>query len=90
MMELAANSKLAAGTLAVAVTLSLAYRWLQPKPLDNFPHNPINSILGDIPELARLIKEEEITALDYMALLIERYGPVAQACIEPSTNRCRN
>jgi hypothetical protein len=79
---LTANSKLAAGTLAAASALSLAYWWLQPKPLDGFPHNPISGILGDIPELARLIKEEEITVLDYFEILVERHGPVVQVSSE--------
>jgi hypothetical protein len=80
---LAGNERLAAGTLGFTVALSLVYRWLQPKPLSDFPHNPVTSILGDIPELTRLIKEEK-SVLDYWALMVERHGPVVQVCTQSS------
>jgi hypothetical protein len=80
---LAGSEMLAAVTLALAITSSLAYRWLKPKPLSSFPHNPVNGILGDIPELTRLIKEEK-SVLDYWALMVERHGPVVQICTQSS------
>lgn len=65
------------GTFIAAATFSLVYCWLKPKPLNRFPHNPVTSILGDIPEIMRTIKSGK-TINDYYALLIERHGPIVQ------------
>ncbi|CAE6397568.1 unnamed protein product [Rhizoctonia solani] len=51
-----------------------------PKPLPNFPHNPITSILGDLPEILRMIKSGK-TLSEYYGLLFERHGPIIQMFI---------
>ncbi|KAG8696901.1 hypothetical protein FRC09_008197 [Ceratobasidium sp. 395] len=66
---------------SILAGLALVYWWLKPKPLAGIPHNPVRGILGDIPELARFIKEKDARALDYFAHLIERHGPITQVCL---------
>ncbi|KAG8746636.1 hypothetical protein FRC10_004239 [Ceratobasidium sp. 414] len=76
MTELPAiDLKIFAGVLTA---LLLVYWWLRPKPLRDIPHNPINSILGDIPELKRFMKEKNARPPDYFAHLAERHGPITQ------------
>ncbi|KAG8740104.1 hypothetical protein FRC10_004733, partial [Ceratobasidium sp. 414] len=69
------------GATAFAILAALSYRWLQPKPLKGFPHNPITSILGDIPEITQILKKGDKTLYDYYGILVERHGPVVQMCI---------
>ncbi|QRW08561.1 cytochrome P450 family protein [Ceratobasidium sp. AG-Ba] len=76
--------QLVAGALAVAVSFWAIYRWLKPKPIPGFPHNPITSIFGDIPEFIRLMKDEQLSLVDYVALLVERHGPAVQFFIGKS------
>jgi hypothetical protein len=68
---------LTAGILVVTASIYPVYIWLKPKPLVGFPHNPISSILGDIPEIARVI-EGGGTLSEYYMLLMERHGPIVQ------------
>ncbi|QRV81352.1 cytochrome P450 family protein [Ceratobasidium sp. AG-Ba] len=75
------NPQLATGILAITVVPWVIYQCLKPRPLRDFPHNPITNILGDIPELVRLIKNEHICVLDYLELLVKRHGPVVQMCM---------
>ncbi|QRV94360.1 cytochrome P450 family protein [Ceratobasidium sp. AG-Ba] len=72
------NLQLAAGALVVVAVFWTIYRWLKPKPIPGFPHNPITSIFGDIPELVRLMKDEQLSLVDYVTLLVERHGPAVQ------------
>ncbi|KAG8681477.1 hypothetical protein FRC08_015623 [Ceratobasidium sp. 394] len=65
----------------VSAVLSLVYWWLRPKPLSDIPHNPVNSILGDIPELKRFIEGGNKKPLDYFAHLAEKHGPITQVCL---------
>lgn len=66
------------GATALAIAASAIYRWLHPKPLEGFPHNPVTSILGDIPEITRILKNGNKTLYDYYEILVERHGPVTQ------------
>ncbi|KAG8681422.1 hypothetical protein FRC08_015652 [Ceratobasidium sp. 394] len=72
------DSRAVAGILGV---LSLVYWWLRPKPFSDIPHNPVNSVLGDIPELKRFIEGGNKRPLDYFAHLAERHGPITQVCL---------
>ncbi|QRV94337.1 cytochrome P450 family protein [Ceratobasidium sp. AG-Ba] len=67
---------------AVLVVLAaLGYRLLKPKPLKGIPHNPITSILGDIPEITEILKKGDKTLYDYYEVLVGRHGPVTQLCV---------
>ncbi|KAG8714345.1 hypothetical protein FRC11_008829 [Ceratobasidium sp. 423] len=66
--------------LALGIGSGILYFLFWPKPLANFPHNPITSVLGDLPEILRLVKNGK-TLSEYYELLVERHGPVIQMFI---------
>ncbi|KAG9121035.1 hypothetical protein FRC07_003183 [Ceratobasidium sp. 392] len=66
-----------AASLLLATLFSLAYCWLQPKPIPNIPHNPITSIWGDVPDIMSSAKEGKAFT-DYIADLINKHGPLCQ------------
>ncbi|KAH7339908.1 cytochrome P450 [Rhizoctonia solani] len=63
--------------LALGISAFSLYFVFWPKPLANFPHNPITSVLGDLPEILRLVRSGK-TLSEYYELLAERHGPVIQ------------
>jgi hypothetical protein len=64
--------------LASVVGFATFYQWLQPKPLDDFPCNPIHGILGDIPDIMRMTRTGDKNIYDYYAHQVEKFGPVSQ------------
>ncbi|CAE6530834.1 unnamed protein product [Rhizoctonia solani] len=66
--------------LALGIGAFVLYFMFWPKPLANFPHNPIISVLGDLPEILRLVRSGK-TLSEYYELLVERHGPVIQMFI---------
>ena len=63
--------------LALGISAFIIYFVFWPKPLPSFPHNPVSSILGDLPEILRLVKSGK-TLSEYYELLVERHGPIIQ------------
>ncbi|CAE6415513.1 unnamed protein product [Rhizoctonia solani] len=63
--------------LALVIGAFIIYFVFCPTPLPNFPHNPITSILGDLPEILRVVRSGK-TLSEYYELLVERHGPVIQ------------
>ena len=63
--------------LALGIGAFILYFVFWPKPLSNFPHNPITSVLGDLPEILRMVRSGK-TLSEYYGLLVERHGPVIQ------------
>ncbi|KAG9086385.1 hypothetical protein FS749_003666 [Ceratobasidium sp. UAMH 11750] len=61
--------------------LLFVYWWLRPKPLSDIPHNPVNSVFGDIPKLKHFMREKNARPIDYFAHLAERHGPITQVCL---------
>ncbi|KAG8746238.1 hypothetical protein FRC12_014332, partial [Ceratobasidium sp. 428] len=47
-------------------------------PLPGIPHNPVTTIWGDVPELARFIKGSGKIAADYFASMAVKHGPIFQ------------
>lgn len=71
--------RLAAGTTAsLAVAVPLLYYWLLPKPLPGIPHNPITSLLGDIPDIIQVLKHNEQGIVDYFSNHAKKHGPISQ------------
>ncbi|KEP48387.1 cytochrome P450 family protein [Rhizoctonia solani 123E] len=66
--------------LTLGIGAFILYFVFWPKPLLNFPHNPITSVLGDLPEILRVVRSGK-TLSEYYALLVERHGPVIQMFI---------
>ncbi|KAJ1304879.1 hypothetical protein OPQ81_006013 [Rhizoctonia solani] len=66
--------------LSLGIGVFILYFVFWPKPLPNFPHNPVTSILGDLPEILSLVKSGK-TLSEYYELLTERHGPVIQMFI---------
>jgi hypothetical protein len=57
---------------------AIVYQWLQPKPLDNLPHNPIRGIFGDIPDIMRMTRKGDKNIYHYYARQAEKFGPISQ------------
>lgn len=73
------NLQLATGATALlAISAPLVYYWLLPKPLPGIPHNPITGLLGDIPDVARVLKTNEQGIIDYFISHVEKHGPISQ------------
>ncbi|QRV79719.1 cytochrome P450 family protein [Ceratobasidium sp. AG-Ba] len=72
-------------TVSALAALSYIYWSLRPKPIKGIPHNPIKSILGDIPEIRRFVAEKHCRAFDYFAFLTERHGPITQVFLGSKT-----
>ncbi|KAF8597484.1 cytochrome P450 [Ceratobasidium sp. AG-I] len=73
------NSQLStvAAVVITAVPLSrLIYTSLLPKPIPGIPHNPITSILGDVPQITRVTKEK--TFGEHLADEINKHGRIFQ------------
>lgn len=69
-----------ATALVVAILpIRLAYLWLLPKPIPGVPHNPITSILGDIPKITRVTEEK--TFEEYIADEAREHGSLFQVSI---------
>ncbi|KAF8694124.1 cytochrome P450, partial [Rhizoctonia solani] len=66
--------------LVLGLSAFALYFVFWPKPLPNFPHNPLTSILGDLPEILRMIKSGK-TLSEYYGILVERHGPLIQMFI---------
>ncbi|KAF8608400.1 cytochrome P450 [Ceratobasidium sp. AG-I] len=76
------NFQLAASaTASLAVVVPMIYYWLLPKPLPNIPHNPITSLLGDIPDITRALQDNEQGIMDYFSNHVKKHGPLSQMCI---------
>lgn len=73
------NFQLAAGaTASLAIAIPLIYYWLLPKPIPGIPHNPVTSVLGDIPEVALTLKDNERSIVDFFHNHIKKHGPISQ------------
>ena len=68
----------ATATASLAVVVPLFYYLLLPKPLSGIPHNPITGLLGDLPELAQTLKDNEQSVVDYFNSHIKKHGPISQ------------
>ncbi|CAE6466128.1 unnamed protein product [Rhizoctonia solani] len=70
------------GTVAVviasALVTRLSYSWLLPKPIPDIPHNPITSILGDIPAFTHDKKNGNRLFSNFVADMIKTHGPISQ------------
>ncbi|KAF8598832.1 cytochrome P450 [Ceratobasidium sp. AG-I] len=68
------------GTVAVVITtvplFRLFYTFLLPKPIPGVPHNPITSILGDVPLITRATKDK--TFGEHLADEVNKHGPIFQ------------
>ncbi|KAF8608403.1 cytochrome P450 [Ceratobasidium sp. AG-I] len=70
----------AAATASLAVIVPLLYYLLLPKPLPGIPHNPVTGLLGDLPELAQALKDNERSVGDYFNNHVKKHGPISQIC----------
>ncbi|CAE6509741.1 unnamed protein product [Rhizoctonia solani] len=73
----------ALATTAVVVLLSAllarpSYLWILPRPLPDIPHNPITSLLGDVPAIAQYEKDGKGVFTDFIAHLTAIHGPILQ------------
>ncbi|KAG8941527.1 hypothetical protein FRC03_004378, partial [Tulasnella sp. 419] len=68
---------LVASSLVLATTVLYIRHKLSPKPIPGVPHRPIKSILGDIPELADMAKNN-IPALHFFEKYARELGPIYQ------------
>ena len=76
------NFQLVAGaTASLAIAVPLLYYLLLPKPLPGIPHNPVTGLLGDLPELAQTLKDNERSVVDYFNNHINKHGPISQVRI---------
>lgn len=73
------NFWLVDGAIALLViVVTLIYYWLFPKPLPGIPHNPVTSLLGDIPDIKKALKNNEQCMMDYFNNHVKKHGPVSQ------------
>lgn len=71
--------QLAAGAVtSLALVVAPIYYWLLPKPLPGIPHNPIRSLLGDIPDITQTLKNNEQSVKDYYIDHVKKHGPISQ------------
>jgi hypothetical protein len=61
-----------------ALLTRLAYPWILPKPIPGIPHNPVVSVLGDIPAIRQAGKEGSGLFSDFVANTVGVHGPVSQ------------
>ncbi|KAG8698556.1 hypothetical protein FRC09_007176 [Ceratobasidium sp. 395] len=64
------------------VTLArLGYLWIVPRPIPGIPHAPFNSILGNLPDMVRFMKDEKNCNIDYFHHIISKHGPFCQVLL---------
>ncbi|KAG9085492.1 hypothetical protein FS749_004380, partial [Ceratobasidium sp. UAMH 11750] len=56
----------------------LTYLWILPKPLPGVPHDPITSILGNVPDLVRFMEGGKKNNADYFNSITSKHGPISQ------------
>ncbi|CAE6530843.1 unnamed protein product [Rhizoctonia solani] len=61
-----------------ALLLRLSYSCLLPKPVPSIPHNPVTSLLGDIPAISQAVKDGNGLFSDFVARTVRVHGPVCQ------------
>ncbi|KAG8690701.1 hypothetical protein FRC11_009679 [Ceratobasidium sp. 423] len=61
-----------------ALLIRLSYSWLLPRPMLNIPHNPIVSILGDIPAITQYEKDGKGSFIDFLTHSAKIHGPISQ------------
>lgn len=61
-----------------ALIARCSYSWLLPKPIPNIPHNPVTSIMGDIPAFTHDKKNGYKLFSNFVEDMVERYGPISQ------------
>ncbi|CAE6432404.1 unnamed protein product, partial [Rhizoctonia solani] len=64
--------------LLSALLIRLSYPCLLPKPRPNIPHNPIVSILGDIPAIIQYEKDGKGSLIDFLTHCTKIHGPISQ------------
>ncbi|KAG9120942.1 hypothetical protein FRC07_003311 [Ceratobasidium sp. 392] len=67
--------------LSLAVVARLGYLWILPKPLPGIPHDPITSILGNIPDLVRFMEGGKKNNADWFNSITDKYGPLSQVLL---------
>ncbi|CAE6523753.1 unnamed protein product [Rhizoctonia solani] len=72
-----------AGAIGVVLLIRLGYSWLWPKPIPTIPHNPITSIWGDIPAIAKANKEDKVSFVEFLGDMVKTHGPISQVLIGP-------
>ncbi|CAE6402677.1 unnamed protein product [Rhizoctonia solani] len=64
--------------LASVLVMRLSYSWLLPKPIPGIPHNPVTSILGDIPAFTHDKKNGNKLFSSFVADMVRTHGPISQ------------
>ncbi|KAG9093414.1 hypothetical protein FS749_014421, partial [Ceratobasidium sp. UAMH 11750] len=64
--------------LSFVTIARLIYLWILPKPLLGVPHDPITSILGNIPDLVRFMDGGKKNNADYFNSITSKHGPISQ------------
>ncbi|KAG8718024.1 hypothetical protein FRC08_006113 [Ceratobasidium sp. 394] len=59
----------------------LTYLWILPKPLPGVPHDPITSILGNVPDLVRFMEGGKKNNADYFNSITSKHGPISQVLL---------
>ncbi|CUA76947.1 Cytochrome P450 4V2 [Rhizoctonia solani] len=72
-----------AGAVGVVLLIRLGYSWLWPKPIPTIPHNPITSIWGDIPAIAKANKKDKVSFVEFLGDMVKTHGPISQVLIGP-------
>ncbi|KDN35291.1 hypothetical protein RSAG8_11726, partial [Rhizoctonia solani AG-8 WAC10335] len=77
------HPKAVAGVIGIVLLVRLGYSCLWPKPIPTIPHNPITSIWGDIPAIAKADKEDKVSFVEFLGDMARIHGPISQVLIGP-------
>lgn len=72
------NFRLASAIALLVVAVTLAYYWFLPRPLPGIPHNPVTSLLGDIPDITQEALTNGQSSMEYFNKHAKKYGPISQ------------
>ncbi|KAH7334113.1 cytochrome P450 [Rhizoctonia solani] len=70
-----------AAVVGSTVLVGMTYSWLLPKPLANIPHNPVTSIWGDLPAIAKAKKGGRRPFMDSVCDVISMRDRIVQILI---------
>ncbi|EUC66959.1 cytochrome P450 family protein [Rhizoctonia solani AG-3 Rhs1AP] len=64
--------------LVFVLITHLSYSWLLPKPIPGIPHNPVTSVLGDLPAFSHDKKNGNKLLSNFVADMIKIHGSISQ------------